>query len=163
MESLPSVIVDAPDAPPDPPQPPNSQPNLRVGATGADTVRLHNPPSGPMAVPMSVSSSGIPSSNPISSNPAGLPHSPARPGVIVMPASMQAMHALPTSMQDGDVPSQRRRLSYDERRGKERKRLFVVVFVSFAVVFLVGAGFIYLHFARGRALPSLMSAHSASN
>ncbi len=117
-----------------------------------------------MAGPSSLPSSGIPGS-PVSGIPFGQnPASPnsARPGVIMMPASMQAMHALPT-MQDGDVPSQRRRLSYDERRGKERKRLFVVVFVSFAVVFLVGAGFIYLHFARGRALPSSMSAHSASN
>jgi serine/threonine protein kinase len=149
MESLPSVIVDAPDSLP---QPPHSQPRLHV-ATGSETVRLHNPPSGPI----SLGSSGVPSSNPISSDP----NSPlvARPGVIMMPAGMQAMHG---GMHDGDMPS-RRRLSYDERRGKERKRLLVVVLVSFAVVFLVGAGFIYLHFARGRALPTSLSAHSANN
>lgn len=157
MEALPSVIVDAPTSKPDlpPPPPPTSQPKIRAGATGADTVRLLNPPSGPISLP----SSGIPSANPSSSNPASGAHSSARPGVIMIPSGMQA----PPIMQDGDVPSQRRRLSYDERRGKERKRLFTVVFVSFAVVFLVGAGFIYLHFARGRALPTSMSAHTGSN
>jgi serine/threonine-protein kinase len=163
MEALPSVIVDAPTAqrnpPPPPPPPPTSQPQIRAGATGADTVRLHNPPPGQMAAPVSLSASGIPSSNSSSTNPASAAHSSARPGVIMIPSGMQG---LPPIMQDGDVPS-RHRLSYDERRGKERKRLFTVVFVSFAVVFLVGAGFIYLHFARGRALPTSMSAHSGSN
>ena len=70
-----------------------------------------------------------------------------------MPASMQ--------MQQGDMPS-RRRLSYDERRGKERKRFILVAVVTFAVVLFVGAGVIALHFVRGRAAPWL-SVHSASN
>lgn len=154
MESLPSVIVDGADAPAQPPPPPpHSQPKLQV-ATSAETVRLHNPPSGPL----SLGSSGVPSSNPVSSNPNSPPV--ARPGVILMPAGMHVMHGSP--MHDGDMPS-RHRLSYDERRGKERTRFLAVVLVSFAVVFLVGAGFIYLHFARGRALPSSLSAHSASN
>jgi hypothetical protein len=78
-----------------------------------------------------------------------------------MPASMEAMHGARGGMQDGDMPS-RRRLSYDERREKERKRLFAVMFVSFAVVFVVGA-FALFHFVRGRAPAASMSAHSASN
>ncbi|MEO8877056.1 MAG: protein kinase [Polyangiaceae bacterium] len=86
-------------------------------------------------------------------SPAGLPPSSlvAHPGVIVMPANMTNQGA----------PSNRR-LSYDERRERERKRLFVVMFVSFAVVFLVGAGFLALHFLRGRSATS-MAAHSESN
>ncbi len=150
MESLPSVIVDAPEAPPAPRPPPPNAP------TGADTVRLHNPLSGPISASFPISSN-----QPISPNPAGLPALPPRPGVIMMPASMDAMRGAPAGMQEGDMPS-RRRLSYDERREKERKRLFAVMFVSFAVVFVVGAVALF-HFVRGRAPAASMSAHSASN
>jgi flagellar basal body-associated protein FliL len=73
---------------------------------------------------------------------------------------MQAT-AMRSNLQEGDMPS-RHRLSYDERRGKERKRLIVVMVVSFVVVFFVGASVLALHFVRGRAAAS-MSAHSANN
>jgi hypothetical protein len=73
---------------------------------------------------------------------------------------MQQAAMLP--LQEGDAPS-RHRLSYDERRAKERKRMIVVVVVTFAVVFLLGAGVLaFLSFRGGRAA-ALMSAHSASN
>ena len=157
MESLPSVIVA------DAEKSSEKKPSGSSSGSGSETVRLYHPPPN---TPPSMHGNAAPGfvSGPPSamhSAPPGLPPSSvqasvqasvhARPGVLVMPPNMA--HATPPS---------NHRVSYDGRRERERKRLFVVMFVSFAVVFLVGAGVLALHFLRGRTATS-MSAHSASN
>ena len=142
MEDLPSVIVEGGAGVP----PVDS-------SRGADTIRL-NPQhvaalnaQSPPSSPMHVASPGIgfvpqppPPMAPIASPApqAGLPPPPlvARPGVIVMPP--------------GAPPSPQRRMSYDERKVAERKRLYLVIGVSFLLAFLAGGTLLMLHLMRHR-------------
>ena len=147
IEDLPSVIVEGGAAPP------------VDSARGAETIRLNLPPASPdlappshgmqgaMSSPMHFASPGVgfvpPPPQPTApiappAAQAGLPPPPlvARPGVIVMPP--------------GAPPSPHRRMTYDERRGAERKRLYIVIAASFLFAFLAGGTLLMLHLMRHR-------------
>ncbi|MGH7284317.1 MAG: protein kinase domain-containing protein [Polyangiaceae bacterium] len=158
MEDLPSVIIEGGVA--------MAQAVLLEHARGADTMRL-NPPQnqnpdatpsqnpmpnapamqGGMQNPMQLATPGIgfvppppahqlPPPPPPPGAQQALPPPPlvARPGVIIMPP--------------GAPPSPQRRMSYEERRTTERKRIYVVIAVSFILAFLAGGTFLMLHMMR---------------
>ena len=142
IEDLPSVIVEGGAATP-PVDSSRGAETIRLNSQHVAALSAQSPPSSPMHI----ASPGLgfvppppPQMAPFAppAPQAGLPPPPlaARPGVIVVPPAAPA--------------SPNRRMSYDERRVAERKRIILVVGVSFLLAFLAGATLLMLHLMRHR-------------